>query len=336
MTGFSGVIWDARTSARLATDLGAGPGPVPLAEAAIAWSVVSAEIERAAIKYGKVLSDLGAGWVSESAESTLGQLSALGGWLADMSAHAATASVLVEQQAAVVTVARLAMPNAAEIALVDGLADLAATAASVVPIVSGAAAHAERAVHDQRVRAARVMEAYEVAAEPVARPWRAPHPVPGDVFTEASPETRSSSAGSSPPATSAARPASGLGAVAVPPGPTIRGAYTPTVPASTVTDPPRVSVPVESRPHPPAITPPVAPMTPAAAIASAQRDDIRAQPMAVAATVTPESSDGPGVGGPITWAEVAVADGPVVEGARGLDPRHLRETFVLPGDEVNR
>ncbi|NDK91280.1 PPE domain-containing protein [Gordonia desulfuricans] len=331
MTGFTGIIWDARTSARLAADLGAGAGPSPLAESAMAWSVVSAEMGRAAISYGKVLAELGAGWESGAAESVLGQLSALGDWLAEMSANAATAAVLVEQQAAAVTVARLAMPDPAEIALVDGLADLAATAASVVPLVSGAAAHAERAVHDQRVRAARVMEAYEVAAEPVARPWLTPHPAPAGAITAAPPAPGSSSDGSAAD-TTAAQPVSGLSAaVVVPSVPTIRGAYTPTVPASTVAEPTRVSAPVDSRPPSSPITPPIAPMAPAAAIGATGRDDVRTHPMGAAVTV---SAAGVAGDGPATWAEVAVADAPVVEGTHGLDPRYLSETLVLPGDEV--
>ena len=171
MTGFTGVVWDARTTDRLVSDLASGVGPAPLIEAGCAWGVVATEMGDAAVEYSVILARLGGSWQSSHASDALDRLAALGGWFADAAATAASNAVLAQGQGAAAAVARLAMPAAGEVDLVDGLSELARSVSAVAPVITGAAAHAERARHDQRMRAARVMEAYEQAAMPSAQPW---------------------------------------------------------------------------------------------------------------------------------------------------------------------
>ena len=51
MTGFTGVIWDARTTDRLVSDLSCGVGSAHLIDAGHAWTSVAAEMADAAMEY---------------------------------------------------------------------------------------------------------------------------------------------------------------------------------------------------------------------------------------------------------------------------------------------
>ncbi|MDF3282332.1 PPE domain-containing protein [Gordonia sp. N1V] len=326
MTGFTGVLWDTRTSRRLASDLVEGPGAAPFADAAIAWGALAGEFAGAATEYGAVLTRLRADWESGAATEAIERLTGLLGWLTDMAAQAAEAAAVTEAQSLAVSVARLAMPSTAEVDLADTLAHGAAVVASVAPIATGAAAHAERAVHDQRMRAARVMEAYETAAEPLAQPWRAAHAAPQLV-----PDTPPATAPSRPPQTPATAATAGHGsasaagvvAATMLSAPTPRGAYTPTMVASAPTGSPTTATTAGAGQAgsgmpgaPSAVPPPMAPMTSTASMGDRV---VRVDTQAQVETGQAEASPRP----PETWAEVAA------QSSTALDPRYVEQTLTL-------
>lgn len=177
MTGFTNVVWQARPTEQLATDLVTGAGVAPLTDAALGWSQVSAVLADAGVDYVRILARLGISWESATSDHAFGKLGAFAPWFADAAAAAAENAERAGAQCAAVTVARLTMPNLPEIELTEGIRDTAAAVGTALGApIGGVAADAERALHDQKQRAARVMETYEAAAEPVARPWSGPRP----------------------------------------------------------------------------------------------------------------------------------------------------------------
>ncbi|MFT4043022.1 MAG: PPE domain-containing protein [Gordonia sp. (in: high G+C Gram-positive bacteria)] len=178
MTGFTGVIWDARTTERLVRDLDSGAGPQPLADAGHRWATIAREVAEIGAEYAAVLARLGTHWDSNNSPAALEHLGRLVSWFAQVAADAAVNASHAQAQAAATSVARLAMPHAAEVDLAAALRDMAMSVSALAPAISGAAAHAERVVHDQRLRAAQVMAAYEQATEPHALAWHASRPSP--------------------------------------------------------------------------------------------------------------------------------------------------------------
>lgn len=177
MTGFTNVVWQARPTEQLATDLVTGAGVVPLTDAALGWAQVSAVLADAGVDYVRILARLGISWESATSDHAFGKLGAFAPWFAEAAAAAAANAERAGAQCAAVTVARLTMPNLPEIELTEGIRNTAAAVGTALGApIGGVAADAERAMHDQKQRAARVMETYEAAAEPVARPWSAPRP----------------------------------------------------------------------------------------------------------------------------------------------------------------
>ncbi len=326
MTGFTGVLWDARSSRRLASDLVDGPGASAFADAAIAWGALAGEFTGAAAEYGTVLARLRADWESGAAADVLDRLAGLLGWLTDMAAQATEAAALTEAQSLAVSVARLAMPSTAEVDLADTLAHGAAVVASVAPIATGAAAHAERAVHDQRMRAARVMEAYETAAEPLAQPWRAAHAAP-QLVPGTPPATTPSRSPQTPGVSDVSGHGSGSGTGIVAPmmlsAPPPRGAYTPTMvasaPAASPTPTTGAGAAAAGSGTPgasPAVPPPMAPMTSTASMGDRV---VRVDTQTQADIGQAEASPRP----PETWAEVAT------QSSTALDPRYVEQTLTL-------
>ena len=346
MTGFTGVLWDARTTERLAADLGAGPGPVPLAEAGLAWAAVATELAEASAEYTAILARLGVNWQSDRSVAAVEHLSRLGRWFIEAAGEATEAAARAEAQAAAVTVARLAMPNLAEIDLVDGLRTMATATVAVAPALGGAAAHAERAVQEVKVRAARVMENYEGASEPAARPWRAEHPAPnlvspGPLEAEQAARETAARAAHTPPAQG--RHAAPVAApVAVPLiaggiGERTKTRYAPTILASGAA----VPVPVQAATPAPATTPAAVPPPVAPGAMLAGDDRVRAPRPAteVAAEQAPEpSSAAAAADNPVTWAELATSDQPVAQhvSPATLDPRYLTERLDLDLDGGHR
>jgi hypothetical protein len=178
VTGFTGVVWQARPAQQLAADLVDGAGPTATADAALAWGHVAVMIADAGLDYAAILTRLGIGWESATSDQAFGRLRAFASWFADASAAAAENGGRTTAQCAATTVARLNMPNLPEIALTEGIRDTAAAVGAALGApIGGVAADAERALHDQKQRAARVMDAYESASEPLASPWFPPRPM---------------------------------------------------------------------------------------------------------------------------------------------------------------
>ncbi|MDL9936714.1 PPE domain-containing protein [Gordonia sp. ABSL1-1] len=332
MTGFTGVVWDARTTRQLTADLTDGRGPGPLAEAGQAWTMLSEELARAGADYGAVLGRLGVQWDSPHAKSAIDALTGLLGWFADAAAAAARNAAHAEAQAAATAVARVSMPDTAEVELVDSLHDLVATASAVAPLIGGAAAHVERALHQQRMRAARVMSMYETATEPAATPWHSPLRAPAvasDVpLRLAEARNRTDSVHLKPGTTPDAPTTAGVAGYR--PTPVQKQAYVPTrLAATSPTPPPHLpeAEPAGGEGHPAApVVPPGA--TGAGAGAGADRSIRVADRGAGDAAQASAAVDVPS-----TWAEVAVSDRPVIGPV--VDPRYFTETLLL-GQEDNR
>lgn len=343
MTGFTGVVWDARTTEQLVSDLGAGAGPAPLAEAGLAWGRVASELASAATEYGTILATLGVHWESVHTSESFETLSRLVPWFADAAAAAGRNAARAEAQSAAVTVARMTMPNLAEVDLAEEAMRTAATVAAIAPALVGAAAHAERALHDQRLPAAQVMHNYESASESAATPWVGAAPAPNLVSGQplagerAAREAMARSAASPHPQPPSPVPAA-TAAVGLPmagmvmPSPE-KTSYAPTIlagggPAATTASAAPAAQPTHAAPGGP-VAPPMAPHGAGAADRLVARAPSGPEPgdQAAAADSVVEH--------PSTWAEVAIADTPAIQHVpdvaegRPLDRRYLDETLSL-------
>ncbi|GAB85225.1 PPE domain-containing protein [Gordonia rubripertincta] len=345
--GFTGVNWDARTSEQLAADLGAGPGPAPLVEAGAAWATLATEIGEAGIEYAAVLGRLGVHWQSAHTSAAFEKLTRLAPWFAETAAEAAENAVRAEAQAAATTVARLTMPNLAEVEVVEKFHEIATTATAVAPIIAGAAAEAERAMVQQRMRATRVMQTYENATEPVGKPWassrRAPDLVSGKAL--ASEEAAAARAAAPPTVTPPVAPAmspmiGGMPGVYAPPAEKLR--FAPTVVAGAGSS---AATPVSAPPSPtttqgPGVPPPIAPGMAAVADRGATIRGVAVESEAVPADDgLARASDS--LDTPLTWADIETSDRPAAHYVSAsdaesskVDPRYLSETLLLgnPGD----
>ncbi|MET4168101.1 MULTISPECIES: PPE domain-containing protein [Gordonia] len=348
MIGFTGVNWDTRPTEQLAADLGAGPGPAPLAEAGLAWAALAAEVGEAGVEYAAVLARLGAHWQSAHTSAAFEKLTRLAPWFADVAAEAVENAARAESQAAAITVARLNMPDLAEVDVVEKLHEIATTATAVAPIIAGAAAQAERAVAHQRMRAARVMQTYENATESVAAPWESARPAPvlvsGDPLAAEQAAAARASAPPLPTPASAAPPGAvtpvGFGGVFVPPPEKLK--YAPTIVASSspqVTTTTPGGAPATSAPGPgPGVPPPVAP-----GVAAADRGAVvRTVAADLDSPDAPTSSASETTEQTATWADLATSDRPAAHYVSepdthlrpDVDPRYLSETLMLgnPGE----
>ncbi len=154
MTGFTGVDWENRTQLRLHADLAAGPGAVPLAEAARAWTAAGNDLAGIATDVNATLRNLGMQW-SVAGEPDVGPaLRRMAEWLVEMSGTADRSGGVADVQSTAVEVARRTMPHP------DGLAgDLPGILTVLGPAgatLLGAMADLELAQQSGRLRAARV------------------------------------------------------------------------------------------------------------------------------------------------------------------------------------
>lgn len=351
MIGFTGVNWDARPTEQLAADLGAGPGPAPLAEAGMAWAALATEVGEAGVEFAAVLARLGVHWQSAQSSAAFEKLTRLAPWFADVAAAAVENAARAESQAAAITVARLNMPDLAEVDVVEKLHEIATTATAVAPIIAGAAAQAERAVAHQRMRAARVMQTYESATEPVAAPWESAQPAPvlvsGEpLAAEQAAAARASAPPPQPPASVAppgvAMPV-GLGGAFLPPpeklkyAPTIVASGSPQVTPTTPGGAPATSAPSQGPGVPPPVTPGMAATDRGAVVRT-----VAADAADLDSPDAPTSSASESVEQPATWAELATSDRPAAHYVSepdaldrpDVDPRYLSETLMLgtPGE----
>lgn len=171
-SGFTGVVWEARQPDRLARDLGAGPGPLPMAEAGVAWSHLAASFGAAVVEYEAILVALRGAWQSVTSAGVHDRLSTLRDWLAGAAQAAAANAAKAEQQAAANELARLMMPNMAEIELiVQAQQALQSMGAMLGAPIQAIAAVTDNDADAAKAAAARVMRVYEAATEPLASPW---------------------------------------------------------------------------------------------------------------------------------------------------------------------
>ncbi|WP_067803868.1 PPE domain-containing protein [Nocardia beijingensis] len=228
--GFTGVVWTARPPERLARELTTGPGAGPMAEAVAAWSRLAASFGAAVAEYEKVLADVRGAWQSGRSDEVLHQISTLRDWLVDAAAAAAANAARFQAQVTAYEIARLAMPNTADL---ESLQQVQRMLESMGGMLGGPiraiAAETDADQDAAKAVASRVMRNYELATEPLALPWQ--HQEPPAVAPEqalaaeqaaASAEAAQSAAAPFGPAPLAALP---IGTVPVPVVPRVRTAY---------------------------------------------------------------------------------------------------------------
>ncbi|WP_019926186.1 PPE domain-containing protein [Nocardia sp. BMG111209] len=175
--GFTGVVWEARPTDRLARDLTTGPGSVPAAEAAVAWGHLAAGFGAAVVEYDRILGEIRDHWHSDTSDEVLERISTMREWLLDAAGAAGRNAVHAGDLATAYEVARLAMPHIGEIAALAAAAQgMAAAAAALGAPLIGAAAQIGADQDIAGASAARVMRSYESAAEPLSRPWSQTEP----------------------------------------------------------------------------------------------------------------------------------------------------------------
>ena len=175
--GFTGVVWEAREPDRLARDLDTGPGPLPMAEAGAAWSRLAVGFAAAAAEYEAIVVSLRGAWQSINSAGVHDRISALRDWLAGAAQAAAANAAKAQEHAAANELARLTMPNMADIKAIQEAQQML----QLIGVSLGAPIQAIAAVTDTdsdmaKATASRVMRVYEAATEPLATPWVQDHP----------------------------------------------------------------------------------------------------------------------------------------------------------------
>ncbi len=171
-SGFTGVVWESRQPDQLARDLGTGPGPIPMAEAGATWAHLASSFGAAAVEYEAILVTLRGAWQSVSSATVHDRISSLRDWLGGAAQAASANAARAEQQAAANELARLTMPNIADIQLIQQAEQML----QQIGLGLGAPIQAVAAMTDTnadaaKAAAARVMRVYEAATEPLAIPW---------------------------------------------------------------------------------------------------------------------------------------------------------------------
>ncbi|MBB5912847.1 PPE-repeat protein [Nocardia transvalensis] len=175
--GFTGVVWPAREPDRLARDLTTGPGAVPMAEAGAAWSRLAATFGAAVVEYDQIVASLRGAWQSQTSGPVLDKVSTLRDWLTDAAAAATANAQRAGVQAAAYEVARMSMPNAGELAALQAIQQvLQQLGISLGSPLKAVAAGADEDTDMAKAAAARVMQTYEGATEPLAMPWHQEQP----------------------------------------------------------------------------------------------------------------------------------------------------------------
>ncbi|MFI9633231.1 PPE domain-containing protein [Nocardia sp. NPDC051929] len=228
--GFTGVVWTARPPERLARELTTGPGAVPMAEAVAAWSRLAASFGAAVVEYEKVLADVRGAWQSGRSDEVLQQITTLRDWLVDAAAAAAANAARFQAQVAAYEIARLAMPNTADLETLQQVQRMLESVTGMLGTpIRAIAADTDAEQDAARAMASRVMRNYEMATEPLALPWQ--HQQPPVVAPEQA-LAAEQAAGSAEAANSATMPrgaasigAMPIGTVPIPAMPRVPTAY---------------------------------------------------------------------------------------------------------------
>ncbi|MEV6062054.1 PPE domain-containing protein [Nocardia asteroides] len=176
--GFTGVVWEAREPQKLATDLTTGAGPLPMADAAAAWTRLAAAFGAAVLDYEQVLQTLRGSWTSGRSEQVWERISTLREWLLETAAAATANAARLQAQVLAYEVAALAMPNTADIAAITAMQQaLEQVGTALGAPIKAIAAQTDAESDVAKAVASRVMRSYEAATEPLATPWlHAPPP----------------------------------------------------------------------------------------------------------------------------------------------------------------
>ena len=175
--GYTGVVWESRSTEQLARDLTEGPGPSSVGDAGAAWVRVANGFNAAATEYTQLLDRVRTSWESQHAPDVLARLQELGDWLQAKALNAAANGQRAEQAAVAATVAILAMPSVSE--AVEGEAQrdmMASLAAYNGAVLTGSFAEFDAAATADQANAAAVMQQYENAVAPLATAWEEPLP----------------------------------------------------------------------------------------------------------------------------------------------------------------
>ncbi|KAA0922952.1 MULTISPECIES: PPE domain-containing protein [Rhodococcus] len=158
--GVTGVVWLPRTATGNSTRL-LGPGPVPLHVAGGAWGSVAAAFTEASASIAAVTAALTAGWEGESALLAQAALGRFATWTAATAVKAAALSVEAPAAGTSYGVALATMPSLVEIGAVQAAK---VTAASTGGVMNGSYEAAEVADRLLDIRAALVMEGFELVS----------------------------------------------------------------------------------------------------------------------------------------------------------------------------
>lgn len=171
--GFTGVVWPARPADRLARELTTGAGSVPMAEAVQAWTRLAASLGAAVVEYEKAVVEIRGAWGSGRSSEVLQRISTLRDWLMEAAGAAAANAARFQAQVAAYEVARLAMPHTVDIEQIQQVQRMLESVGGMVGApIKAVAAETDKDSDVAKAVAARVMENYEKATEPLALPWQ--------------------------------------------------------------------------------------------------------------------------------------------------------------------
>ncbi|WP_039795620.1 PPE domain-containing protein [Nocardia araoensis] len=224
--GFTGVVWTARPPERLARDLTTGPGAVPMAEAVSAWSRLAASFGAAVVEYEKVLADVRGAWQSGRSDEVLQRITTLRDWLVEAAAAAAANAARFQAQVAAYEIARLTMPNTADLENLQQVQRMLESMTGMLGApIRAIAADTDAEQDAAKAMASRVMRNYEMATEPLALPWQHQEPpvvAPEQALTA---EQAAASAEAAMPRGAAPIGAMPIGTVPIPAMPRVPTAY---------------------------------------------------------------------------------------------------------------
>ncbi|WP_067646757.1 PPE domain-containing protein [Nocardia harenae] len=175
--GFTGVVWEARPPQRLAEELATGPGSVPMAEAAHAWTRLAGAFGAAVLEYEHALEELRGAWQSGRSGEVMETITTLRQWLIEVAGAAAGNAARMQAQVAAYEIAMIAMPNQVDIeAIQQAQRAVESIGTALGGPIKAVAAQTDTEADQAKAVASRVMRSYEAATEPLALAWEQQHP----------------------------------------------------------------------------------------------------------------------------------------------------------------
>lgn len=213
--GFTGVVWEARPPERLAQDLTMGPGSLPMAEAAAEWARLATVFGAAVLEYEQVLASLRGAWQSGRSNEVMEKVTTLRQWLVDAATTASSNAARLQAQVTAYEVARLAMPNTAEIEQIKQVQQAVESVGAMLGApIRAVAADTDADADVAKAVASRVMRSYESAAEPLATPWQ--HQEPPKIAPEQALVAEQSAAAAAAPKAMPGFPGVRVGSIGIP------------------------------------------------------------------------------------------------------------------------